>query len=144
MNEVTLSIAEKIERLESILLSVEQVDLRTAHEINGGMYARTIYIPAGTALTSATHKKDHINVFFGDVSFLTEDGMKRMTGHHVLPTRAGMKRVGMAHADTVWTTIVATNLTDVSEIEDECVIESDRLQTRVMALETATTEQLEK
>jgi hypothetical protein len=78
------------------------------------------------------------------VSFLTEDGMKRMTGHHVLPTRAGMKRVGMAHADTVWTTIVATNLTDVSEIEDECVIESDRLQTRVMALETATTEQLEK
>lgn len=144
MNAVAQSSAEKIERLEAILLAGPQVDLRTKHELSGGVYARTIYIPAGTALTGATHKKDHINVVVGDITVSTDDGMQRLSGHHVIATKAGMKRGGFAHADTVWTTLCATELTDIEAIEDELVVESARLQTRVMALETATIEQLEK
>lgn len=129
-------IAERadIERLESLVLQLPQVDLRTEQALSGGVYARTIHIPAGTVLTGATHKKDHINVVIGDITVSTDDGMKRLTGYHVIPTKAGMKRAGFAHADTVWTTLCATELDDFAAIEDELVVESDRLQTRQQQL----------
>lgn len=134
---------DKLAQLERLILAVPQVDLRTRHEVSGGVYARTIYIPAGTVLTGATHKKDHINIVVGDITVSTDDGMKRITGHHVLPTKAGMKRGGFAHADTVWTTVCHTELTDIAAIEDELVVESDQLQTRTMALAMDAAQQLE-
>lgn len=129
-------IAERatIEKLEQQVLSLPQIDLNTEHALAGGVYARTIHIPAGTVLTGATHKKDHINIVFGDITVTTDNGTVRLTGHHVLPTKAGSKRAGYAHADTVWTTICETQLDDLDAIEDELVEESARLQTRVAAL----------
>lgn len=125
---------EKIERLEEIILQTPQVDLRTEHALAGGAYARTIYIPAGTVLTGASHKKDHINIMQGDISVSTDDGMKRLTGQHILTTKAGHKRVGYAHADTTWTTVCQTALTDYAEIEAELVEEPEKLQTRQQQL----------
>ena len=49
---------EKVERLEALILQTPQVDLKTTHCLSGGIYARTIIIPAGTILTGAAHKKD--------------------------------------------------------------------------------------
>lgn len=121
---------EQIERLEGFLLELPQADLGTTHQINGGMYARTIFIPAGVTLTGAAHKTDHINVLHGDITVWTEAGMRRLTGYHVLPTKAGAKRAGHAHADTYWTTIVRTDLTDVEAIENEVVENPEALQTR--------------
>lgn len=122
-------------RLEQAILQGPQVDLRTEHVLSGGVYARTIHIPAGTVLTGATHKKDHVNVVCGDISVTTDDGVKRITGYHVLPSKAGIKRAGIAHADTIWTTLCKTDLTDIKAIEDDLVEESDRLQNRMQAIE---------
>jgi len=125
---------KQVELLEAALLSIPQVDLKTSHVLSGKVYARTIQIPAGTVLTGATHKKDHVNVVYGDITVTTDDGPKRFTGYHVLPTMAGSKRAGFAHADTCWTTICHTELTDIEEIEDELVEESASLQTRQLQL----------
>jgi hypothetical protein len=125
----------KIEALEQEILKAPQIDLQTKHELSGEVYARTIFIPAGTVLTGATHKKDHINVMIGDISVSTDEGMKRLTGYHVIPTKAGMKRAGYAHSDTIWTTLCHTKLTDITAIEDELVLESEKLQTRNLSLE---------
>lgn len=133
----------QIERLENEILKAPQVDLRTTHALAGGVYARTIFIPAGTILTGAAHKRDHINVMQGDITVWTEAGMRRLTGHHVLPTRAGAKRAGFAHADTWWTTLCATELTDINAIEDELVEQPERLQTRSPAIGCAPLVQLE-
>jgi hypothetical protein len=133
-----------IEQLEAMILTVPQVDLKTEQALSGGVYARTICIPAGTVLTGATHKKDHINVLFGDITVTTDDGPVRLTGYHVIPTKAGSKRAGIAHADTTWTTLCATELTDFEQIEDELVVESNRLQTRLPALPGPTIELLEE
>jgi hypothetical protein len=123
-----------IERLEEAILAQPQVDLRTEQMLSGCVYARTIHIPAGTVLTGATHKKDHVNIVCGDITVTTDAGPRRFTGYHVIPTRAGSKRAGMAHADTVWTTLCTTALDDFEAIEDELVEESARLQTRLTAL----------
>ncbi len=122
---------EKVERLEQILLQGPQIDLKTTHKLSGGLYARTIQIPAGTVLTGAAHKKDHINIVQGDITVSTDEGMKRLTGQHVMTTKAGNKRVGLAHGDTTWTTVCQTFLTDLEEIENELVEEPERLQTRM-------------
>lgn len=144
MDQALIATTADVERLEQIVLSAPQVDLRTTHSLSGGVYARTIHIPAGTVLTGATHKKDHINVVFGDITVTTDTGPVRLTGHHVLPTKAGSKRAGFAHADTVWTTICHTELTDIEAIEDELVEESTLLQTRQATLSNTTFEALEE
>lgn len=134
---------EKVEALEALILKHPQVDLQTRHELSGGVYARTILIPAGTVLTGARHKKDHVNIVFGDITVSTDDGMKRITGYNVIPTKAGMKRVGFAHADTAWTTVCQTELTDIEEIENELVEEAEKLQTRQLTIATETLNRLE-
>ena len=119
-----------MQKLEEAIFDAPQVDLGTQHCLSGGMYARTITIPAGTVLTGATHKTDHINIVYGDITVTTDDGVKRLTGYHVLPTKAGSKRAGFAHKDTMWTTVCKTDLCVIEDIEDELVEESGKLQTR--------------
>jgi len=121
---------ESVKKLENCLLDHPQIDLQTTVCLSGGVYARTIFIPAGTILTGAQHKKDHINVCQGDISVTTDEGVKRLTGQHTFATKAGMKRAGIAHTDTWWTTISHTNLTIESEIEEALVEEPETLQTR--------------
>jgi hypothetical protein len=134
---------EAVKKLESEILKLPQVDLRTEHVLSGGVYARTIHIPAGTILTGATHKKDHVNVVIGDIAVTTDDGTKRLTGYHVFASKAGAKRAGVAISDTAWTTICKTDLTDIEAIEDELVEESECLQTRLIALPGAEFTELE-
>jgi hypothetical protein len=119
-----------VERLEGIALAMPQVAIPTEHVISGGMYARTITIPAGVVVTGAAHKTDHINVCQGDIEVLTDEGPKRLTGLHVLATKAGMKRAGYTHAETRWTTICRTEQTDPRAAEEELVEQPETLQTR--------------
>ncbi len=119
-----------VERLERMALAMPQVAIHTEHVISGGMYARTITIPADTVLTGAAHKTDHLCVSMGDIEVLTDDGPKRLTGLHVLATKAGVKRAGYTHGPTRWTTICRTDRTDVQDAEDELVERPETLQTR--------------
>ena len=132
MTLTTIVSADDVRRLEAAILQGPQVDLHTTHNFSGGMYARTIYLDAGTVLTGATHKTDHINIVIGDISVTTDEGMKRLTGYHVLETKAGMKRAGFAHAATCWTTVCKTEHTDIANAENDLVEEADQLQTRLL------------
>lgn len=134
---------DKIDRLETELNKLDQVTVDLEHYLSGGMYARHGMIPAGTTFTGAVHKKDHLNVLYGDVTMILDDGPFRYTGYHVLTCKAGLKRVAFAHADTFWTTIEKTDLTDVSEIEDELVENSEALQTRKLGITHSKTLEIE-
>ena len=118
-------------------MQAPQVDLRTTHLVFGGLSARTILIPAGTVLTGALTNIANMCVVFGDITVTTDDGPKRLTGFNVVKAAAGAKRAGVAHADTWWTTIHRTDLTDISDIENEMTNEADALQTRTQCLSFA-------
>jgi hypothetical protein len=120
----------QVERLEGFLRQLEQVDLGTTHTLSGSVYVRCIFIPAGAALTGAVHKTDHVNIVHGDITVSTDDGMQRISGFRILPTRAGRKRVGIAHEDTYWATCCTTGETELEAIENELVEDAHRLQTR--------------
>lgn len=125
---------EAVRELESHLLQLPQVDIVTTHVIQNGMCARTIFIPAGVAATGALSRIDTINIFIGDITVTTNDGTRRLTGYNVLPGSAGFKRAGITHADTWWTTVWPTQLTDIDEIMAEYTGESERLLSRRQAL----------
>lgn len=92
------------------------------HHFCGGIYAREMLIPAGTMLTGKIHRYEHLNIMlYGDITVLTEGGMKRLTGHNIIKSPAGMKRAGYAHADTVWITFHPTDETDLEKIEEQFI-----------------------
>jgi hypothetical protein len=121
---------ESVRQLEDHLIGLPQVDLGTSHVVHGGMYARTVLIPAGTTMTGAMTNADNICVVCGDITVTTDDGPMRLVGFHVLPAKAGAKRVGVAHADTYWTALFVTDKADIQDIEAQLTDESERLLTR--------------
>jgi hypothetical protein len=135
--EAVQILSDPVAKLESYLLQMPQVGLQTSHVVHGRMYARTIFIPAGTALTGTLTNCDNICVLQGDITVTTDEGMRRLTGFHVLPAKAGYKRAGVAHADTWWTTVFQTDKIEITEIEDEMTNESHLLQTRREGIEYA-------
>ena len=124
---------EQILRLEGELLALEGAGLglqiQTRHYFSPGLYAREVFIPAGTVLTGATHKTEHLVLFAGDITVWHEGAMVRLTGHHTRVSTPGAKRVGFAHADTYCTAFFATDETDPAALERLLVEEPEQLQT---------------
>lgn len=94
-------------------------ELLTRHWFAPGIYARELFIPAGTCLTGKIHLSAHLNIVSGCISVLTEHGVKTIEGYCTLKSDAGIKRVGFAHSDTVWTCIHPNpdDCTDLVELE---------------------------
>lgn len=115
-------IREKLARLEAALFAGNPVDLPVKHHFSRGVYARELFIPKGTVLVGKIHKYSQINIVnLGDISVLTEDGVKRVKAGATIVSPAGIKRAGYAHEDTVWTTIHGTHETDLDKLEDELI-----------------------
>lgn len=108
---------ERIKNLESKMLDMPQVQIPTEHIICNGIAARKITIPAGVTLTGAIHLTEHLNLVNGDITVVTEEGEKRLTGMHLFVSKPGTKRAGSTHAETTWICFNATNLTDPDLIE---------------------------
>lgn len=124
---------DKVRRLESALSTQPQVAIRTAHTIHGGMYARTIRIPAGAVLTGALIKRATLLVVSGDVSIFTGGDTIELCGYHVVPASAGRKQVFYAHADTDLTMLFPSSAATVEEAEAEFTNEGHLLMSRQCA-----------
>lgn len=100
-----LETREKLHALEKIMKALPQTEIPVRHVFSGDIYAREIFIPAGTLLTGRMYLIDHIDMMvFGDMTVSGDDGTKRVTGYNVFPSIAGKKRAGYAHSDTLWIT----------------------------------------
>lgn len=124
----------KVREAEARLQELPQLAIETWHTLHGGMYARTIVIAAGTALTGAELDKATILIFDGDATFnaggADEDGI-RLQGRHVLAASSGRKQLFYAHADTALTMVFATYAKTVQEVEAEMTHEHERLASRL-------------
>lgn len=118
-----LKVRQGICELESDLSKMEQLPIEPTHIFADGIYAREIFIPKGTLLVGKIHAKDHVNVVSkGDISVITEEGVKRIVAPATFVAKPGTKRVGYAHEDTVWTTFHASKETDLEKLEDELIL----------------------
>lgn len=127
---------EQIESFGFALQSLEDTfgapDIATAHHFAGDVYGRSVVIKAETFLVGLPHKADHLNVCVGDITVWTDTGKQRLTGAHILPAKAGVMRVGFAHADTTWLSVHhnTTGGNDLASIEDALIERPERLLSR--------------
>lgn len=119
MSDLSIAtLAARVEDIERHMLAMPQVALRVVHHFSHGLYARELHIPAGTCLTGAIHKYANFNVLSaGEMTVLTETGARRVRAPFSVVSPPGTKRIAYAHTDCVWTTVHATDSTDVDEIE---------------------------
>lgn len=111
------SMRAKVYALEAELQQCPQVDCPVVNHFAPGIYARQMTIPAGVVLTGAVHKTEHLNIVSkGRISVSTDDGMKEVSAPYTFVSKPGTKRVGFAHEETVWTTIHATDETDLDKL----------------------------
>lgn len=119
-----LEIRRIIYAVEAKLMELPQVQsvFEPVHRRADGLYAREIFIPKGTMLTGKIHKRQHMNMIVkGDITVLTEDGVKRIQAPAIIVSEPGTKRLGWAHEDTVWITLHATAETEIDAIEADLV-----------------------
>lgn len=118
-------IRSKIANLEAKMAQCEQLEIKPVHYIAQGLYAREITIPKGTLLTGKIHLFEHLNIISkGDISVLTDEGIKRIVAPATIISKPGIKRVGYAHEETVWTTIHAVSETDPEKMEKLLVVDT--------------------
>lgn len=114
---------EKIDVIEWIIMNkMENIvdDLIITNYIKGGVYAREMKAPAGLVITGKIHEKDHINILSeGEISVMTDDGMKRMKAPYTFESKAGIRRIGYTHSDVTWTSIHSVNSDNIDELEKE-------------------------
>lgn len=120
---------QKIEIMEwTILNTMDNIadDLPIEHFIDEGVYIRSMMIPAGVVLTGKIHLEDHIcMLLIGELSVMTDDGIKRVSAPFIFHARANIKKIGYAHSDCVFTTAHTTDLKDISKIEEKLFSNGD-------------------
>jgi len=113
---------EQIDRLQSEMVNLPQVELPTEHYFSDGMYCRRVYRNAGTIIVGKVHKKDH---FFmcakGEIIAWSEKGMKTLKAGDIIESKQGTKRVTYAVTDAIGITFHKTDKTDLDDIEAELI-----------------------
>ncbi len=94
------------------------------HHFAPGLYAREMFIPAGTLIVGKIHKHAHLNhITYGDICVSTFEGIVRLQGPLTMVSPIGVKRVVYAVTDTLWTTFHVTEETDLEKIEEYVIAE---------------------
>jgi hypothetical protein len=112
---------------------VSPVTIITTHHYANGVYGREVFLPAGTLATGGVHKDDHLNVLSqGEIRVLTAEGMKQLKAPATFASKAGMKRIGVALTDVVWTTFHPNpeNETDFFKLEAAAIEQPRKINPR--------------
>ena len=113
---------------EALVKQMPQTAIATHHLFHGGMYSRTINLPAGTVLAGALIKIPTVLVATGRLSVSSDEGPIELDGHQVvMPGSAWRKQGFYAHTDAALTMVFPTTAKTVEEAEAEFTDEVDQL-----------------
>lgn len=124
---------DKVREIEGKVraLDLPQVPLETYHVLHGGLYARTICIPAGVLLTGALVKVATVLIVVGTtLVYIGEDEPLRLEGYNVLPASAGRKQAFLTETAVEMTAIFPTRARSIEEAEREFTDEVELLGSR--------------
>lgn len=117
---------DKVNIFETEMRKHEPRVCPVTHHFAKGVYAREVFLPADTLAVGRIHKYEQINILSqGRIDVLTEDGMLTVSAPFTIVSPPGTKRLVYAHEDSVFTTIIATDETDLDTIEDRLTVATD-------------------
>lgn len=106
-----------IDELTAELQKMPQVDCPIVNHFAPGIYAREMTIPAGVVLTGAVHKTEHLNIISAGRIVVAGNGTRtEIVAPCTFVSKPGTQRAGYALETTVWTTIHATEETDIDKL----------------------------
>jgi hypothetical protein len=108
---------EKVAEFVTAARKMPQVPFVTEHVIHGGMYARTVRVPAHTMLAGVLIKVPTILIVDGDIVMYTGEEVIRHTGYNVFPASASRQAAFLMLSEVRMTMMLATSLSSVRDIE---------------------------
>lgn len=113
---------KSIFEFENEILKLPQIPLEPAHYFAEGLYARELWMPAGSYITGKIHIKEHLCIIsFGYVTVASDDEVVTLRGPCTFVGKPGSKRALIVHEDTLWTAIHSTDKKTVEECEETLV-----------------------
>lgn len=107
-----------VQTIDDCAESNDQAD----HYFGHNVYARGLWIPAGTVVVGKLHREDRICIIAaGDCTFIDEWHKERVQAPYVGEFKAGSKTAVYAHTDTYWIACHGTELTDPDEMVEKMV-----------------------
>lgn len=95
----------QVERLEAHLLTMPQVECPVRHIFAAGLYAREMTLPAGTVITGAVHRTQHITILSqGRIQVLRPEGPVELVAPATFISEPGTKNAVHVIEEAVWTT----------------------------------------
>lgn len=120
MVNLTTNLMPEILALEEAILQCPQVEMPVEHFQIKGVYARSLFIPAGVVLTGKIHNTESLGILAqGTLRICNGESYSEITAPHIMVDKAGIKRIGYALTDCTFITVHRTDKTDLSEIEEE-------------------------
>lgn len=127
----TAVLNNQIREMPGALTTREEIDAVNPleHFFGEGLYVRKIVTPAGQLLVSMIHKQTHpYFLMSGDISILTEDGVKRYKAPCFGMTPGNTQRIIYTHEETTWITVQHTHETDLTKIEKDVMLDAPVLE----------------
>jgi hypothetical protein len=121
---------DRVRVLEAEVLKLPQLQLTTHHVLHGGMYARTVTLPAGSVITGVFIRVPTMLVVNGHAVVNTSNEGMTLVGHNVLAASAHRRQAFMAIEETHLTMVFATQAQTVEQAEDEFTNEAHLLISR--------------
>ena len=116
----------KVQALQDVISQMPQYEPETKHTFHAGMYCREVWRPAGVIVVGKIHKKEHFYLIVsGTVAITTDEGVKSVTGPHLLCSKPGTKRAVYAETDALCMTFHVVEAKTIEDAEQELVEEDD-------------------
>ena len=117
----------RIQQLKEESLKLPQVEVPLQHYFSTGVYAREMYVKAGTTITGKIHKDSTVDILLQGVIVVVDDqGIPRkLTAPMVYESKPGISKAGHVLEDVRWVTVhgVDTDTRDIAELESRLVVE---------------------
>jgi hypothetical protein len=129
-----LSLRDKMDAFETELAKHPQTYLPLCHWFTDTqfpglyLYTRQIFMPAGTIVTSRTHRVKHIFIISqGAFEVMNQNGkVELIRAPYTGVTHEGTRRVIGIIEDTIWTASFVTDTKDIPTLEDELTFTANK------------------
>lgn len=94
------------------------VEFPVADMFSDGVYARTVYMPAGSIVVGKLHKTRHFNFVMKGKAWVWMNGEKQyVEAPCMIESFENVRKVLLIEEDMYWTTVHPTDLKDKEEVE---------------------------
>jgi hypothetical protein len=121
---------DNVRQLTAAMAELPQVPIRTEHILHAGLYARTVFVPAGVIITGVLIKIPTLLIVHGDALVYIGGASLRLEGYNVVPAAAGRRQAFVAESDLHLTMLFASDAASVDQAERQFTDEFEQLVSR--------------